>query len=185
MAKRKEEVPPELWEQQPGESPKAFYQFSVYRDMGPTRSHAKVAEKVGKSRAAINSMSRKHQWVARCEAYDRETDRKGRLELENGIIEMRQRHVQLAKVLLQKGLTALKNIPEDKLPPGVAVSMIKEAAALERLSRGEATERTEGTTVVTGEVSVGAYDLRSVNDETLMQLEALIGQVNDAQSKTG
>jgi len=39
-----------VWDRQPGESPPAFAAFALYRDMGVSRSSARVGQEFGKSR---------------------------------------------------------------------------------------------------------------------------------------
>lgn len=56
------------WERQEDESARAYEAFAVYRDMGPERSLAKVAEMVGKSTAQMEKWSRRHSWVDRTRA---------------------------------------------------------------------------------------------------------------------
>jgi len=60
---------PLLFEQQPRESAKAFAAFSLYLGMGPERSLATVAERVGKSKTMIERWSRRFDWPARVAAH--------------------------------------------------------------------------------------------------------------------
>ena len=48
------------WERLENESSRAFEAFSAYRDLGPQRSLAKVAETLGKSKALMERWSAKH-----------------------------------------------------------------------------------------------------------------------------
>jgi hypothetical protein len=56
------------WEKQPGESEKAYEAFSLYRDMGPSRSLAKVGQALGKSTALMERWSSQHDWQDRVES---------------------------------------------------------------------------------------------------------------------
>jgi hypothetical protein len=58
------------WERQEGESARAYEAFSLYRDYGPARSIAKVAEALGKSRALLERWSVAHEWVDRVAALE-------------------------------------------------------------------------------------------------------------------
>jgi len=49
----------------PRESAKAFHAFQIYRDLGPKRSLAKVAKKLGISRQLIERWSKQHSWQKR------------------------------------------------------------------------------------------------------------------------
>ena len=66
----------ELWERQPGEPPKAFEAFKLYRDMGYNRSLNKVRIELNhKSRSRIADWSTRYMWQERLAAYQRELDR--------------------------------------------------------------------------------------------------------------
>ena len=56
-------------QQQPRESDKAFAAFAIYLGIGPERSLATVAAKVGKSKTMIERWSRKFDWPARVQAH--------------------------------------------------------------------------------------------------------------------
>ena len=58
------------WERQEGESARAYEAFSLYRDMGASRSLAKVGQMLGKSRALMERWSVQHGWVDRVEALE-------------------------------------------------------------------------------------------------------------------
>lgn len=60
---------PMVFERQSRESAKAFAAFSLYRDMGPERSLAAVAAKLGKSKVMMEKWSRKFDWPARVAAH--------------------------------------------------------------------------------------------------------------------
>src|SRR5215471_13334670 len=60
---------PLAFEQQPKESAKAFAAFRTYLELGPERSLAAVAEKLGKSKTMIERWSRKFDWSARVQAH--------------------------------------------------------------------------------------------------------------------
>ena len=57
------------WEQQKGESQKAYAAFSVYLEL-ENRSISKVAEKLSVSIPNIRKWSGKNNWLARAAAYD-------------------------------------------------------------------------------------------------------------------
>lgn len=58
------------WERLPDESSKAFHAFSLYRDMGPTRSLQKVALELPKSLPLIKRWCARHDWVSRVRAFE-------------------------------------------------------------------------------------------------------------------
>lgn len=57
------------FEQQPRESLKAFAAFRCYLDMGPQRSLALVASKLGKSKVLMERWSRRYDWIGRVAAH--------------------------------------------------------------------------------------------------------------------
>ena len=56
---------PMLFEQQPREGSKAFAAFKLYLDMGPERSLAAVARKLGVSKTTVAKWSRRNHWQER------------------------------------------------------------------------------------------------------------------------
>ena len=75
--------PANLWERQPGESPRAFCAFCHYRDQGAgKRSLDEVCRRLygpqtGRKRAAtgrVQEWSRVHRWVQRASAWDDHLD---------------------------------------------------------------------------------------------------------------
>jgi hypothetical protein len=62
---------PKLFEQQAKETAKAFEAFKLYLDLGPARSLAAVARKLGKSEGLIERWSRRHHWGERIDEHAR------------------------------------------------------------------------------------------------------------------
>ena len=180
MGRKKKNIdtPPEPWERQKNEGAEAFEAFSHYRDLGSERSLVKVGQKLGKSQTLIERWSSNWNWVNRVNAWDDELDRQTREELAKGITEMRKRHVGIAQAMLTKALKALKKIPEDDLTSQDIARMVDIASKLERLSRGEVTERTEGKQVVAGEVSLNQIDLSKITDAELAELDAIAEKIS-------
>ncbi len=100
-----------------------------------------------------------------------------RKELEKGITGMRKNHVAIATAMLGKAAQALKDLPTADMSPKDIATMVDVAAKLERLSRGEVTERTEGTQTIAGEVGLHQIDLSKVTDEELAQLDEITGKI--------
>ena len=125
MPKRTE--PEVLWEQQPGESAKAFEAFAAYRDMGTERSIRKVAQQLNKSNALIARWSKNYEWPDRARAYDRELDRQAR--------EQAVRHIRIAMQLQAKAVRALENLDEAQLTPKMMLAFLTKATELERMNR--------------------------------------------------
>jgi hypothetical protein len=63
------------WErQQPGETPRRFSQFCVYRDAGRGRTLRKAAETLTRHPVYVRAISTAYRWVERAEAWDRHRD---------------------------------------------------------------------------------------------------------------
>jgi hypothetical protein len=58
------------FEQLPRESDKAFAPFSLYLSLGPERSLAKTAAKLGRSKVLMEKWSSKFDWPSRVAAYN-------------------------------------------------------------------------------------------------------------------
>ena len=170
--------PPLMWSRQDGESPQAFQAFAEYRDMGAERSLAKVAQKLGKSKALMDRWSRHWHWGERVNVWDDEMDKLSCVELKKGITEMRKNHIGIAKAMLVKELQALQKLPITEMTPKDITTMVDVAAKLERISRGEATEKTESKTELAGELKVNSVDLSSLSDAELEMLNELVNKVD-------
>lgn len=146
---RRRDVAPEPWEQQPGESAKAYAAFCLYRDLPPAkRSLRAVTEliygpKPGMKRSQrnvpgkIRDWAARWRWAERAKAWDEEQDRQNREAQLQAIKEMRERHAEQAKYLQAKALEALQKMVPQEFSPADALRYLIEGAKLERISRGE------------------------------------------------
>lgn len=150
---------PQPWERQPKEGDKPFEGFGIYRDLGPSRTLPRVAEALGKSMVLIQKWSTTWNWVARCSAWDDEADRLQRdrdlVERQKAIQKMRDSHAQLGAAATQVAASILVKHADDPKNPNTnreamakaslsdAARLIQVGSTLERLSRGESTERIE------------------------------------------
>lgn len=138
---------PQPWERRESESTKAYEAFCIYRDMGPDRSLAKVAEKLSKSEQLMKRWSYTYGWVERAAKWDDEKDRIEReaaqKEQAKAIRDMRTRHAKLAEAMLMKAARGLARIPDDEIKPGDISRMVDVASKLERISRGDVGEVVE------------------------------------------
>jgi hypothetical protein len=130
----------ELWEKQRGESRQAFQAFAIYRDMGPERSYAKTAQRLGKSKKLMDDWGRKWSWQVRVEAWDQELDQKARDEQIRALADMNDRHAKQARLFQSKALQRLNMLQIDELSPSDLIKFFEVAAKVERLAMGEPTE---------------------------------------------
>lgn len=130
----------DLWDRQPGEGATPYRQFTVYRDLGQTRSVQKVADKVQRSRGFLQRVAYANRWVERATAWDMEQDREFRAAVLQQRRQMVESHVRIARTMLEKIVTRLRSIEPGKLSPRDLVYWLDVAVKVERLALGETTE---------------------------------------------
>ena len=130
----------EMWEQQPEETFGAWEAFYTYREMGPLRTHARVAAKLGKvSKAQIDDWSSRWAWRDRVRAWNIHIDRQIQEARSEMIREMRDRHAKLGRKLLDKFMERVDSLDPSDIPPGSLDRMLKAGAEIERSAVGEPT----------------------------------------------
>ena len=191
----------EPWEQMTGETVQQYEKFCAYRDMryiAPSgtgdlprldftreRSIRGLARQLGLSRKTLEPLSARFQWVERCEAYDLYILRRLKEKGEAEILKMHENHAAIAAQMLKKAMRRLLTMQEEEIAASDMVRMVDVGVKIERLSRGESTERQEigGETTVrhSGEVSVkpgNGLDLSGLSDEELGNLEQLLSKLH-------
>lgn len=145
------------WDRLLRESSKAYAAFCIYRDLGPRRSmdeasriyHGKApplgnAPPTGRRPEASGQIRRwaeRWNWAARARAWDQELERLKQKKQLDAVEEMTERHVKEAHMLQSKAVERLRQLRPEELKPRETLNYLIEAAKLERLARGEATER--------------------------------------------
>jgi hypothetical protein len=148
---------PAPWEHLPGESAKAYAAFCLYRDLGPHRSldetsrqyHAQPASdedrqpRRPKRRASglVRRWAERWDWSGRALAWDHEVEQGKQKKQLEAIAEMAERHAREAMLLQNKAVERLRQLLPGELSPQDTLRYLIEAAKLERLARGEPTER--------------------------------------------
>lgn len=186
------------WERREGETDPAWAAFIAYRDMGLDRSTAKVSRQVGKNKGLMDRWSSRHGWVERVAAWDAERDRVKREAELDETEAMGRRHAQQAQALLQvltaPAVALIKRLQDEdqakafyeqlhRMPAEDALALIGKTAAhfpnvmkVERLARGESTERVEGKLTIehVGQivVEIGNEALKYIPDEKRDQFRA-------------
>ncbi len=169
------------FEQQAKESAKAFAAFSIYLNMGPERSLALAAEKLGKSKRLLEKWSRRFDWPSRVQAHAAHLALVERQATEVALrskaaewltrqSEHRDEEWRVRGELLEAGREALRrwraNAARCGSLEGIA-RMLELASKLGRLASGMPTDHTE----VTGEVTL------SVDVEWEVALKKVYGRV--------
>ena len=168
------------WEQLPGESAKAYAAFCLYRDQGLNRSieatsrlyhgHAAPLEgqtAIGRRRGAsgqIRRWAQRWNWSARARAWDQKLQRVQWSKQVEASAEMAERHAKEALLLQNKAVERLRLLQPQELGPREILSYLVEAAKLERLARGEPTER------VAEELRLA--DVKELTDDELARIVA-------------
>lgn len=140
MPKRSDTKP---WEQQQGESAKAFEAFKVYLEMGPDRSQQAVANQLSKSRQLIARWSATHGWVERVAAYNADLQSQAHDKAVKSAQKMSERHIKLALQLQEKAIQALSKMKPEELDPKNLIAFIREATKLERENRADIVQATD------------------------------------------
>ena len=151
MLNRWEELEVLPWEKHDDETDISFRAFAAYRDLGPSRSLRKAAEVHYDGRESLPKSqlrqlakwSKPHRWVARAAEFDAWNDYHRWMNREADIRQMEQRHANIAVTLQRTALERLETLPASALNAQSVVQFLKEGVTIERLARGEATERTE------------------------------------------
>ena len=149
-----EEEFPDLWERQPGETSKQYDQFCVYRDLGRSRTMAKVAEMLAKAPGWIRTVAARLDWVRRAHAWDREQDRMFSMSLIDRRRDMSERHARLATAFQNKIVQRLQTLDVAKMSAADLARWLEVATKLERQALGAPTEHVQHTGPDGGPVEV-------------------------------
>lgn len=124
--------------------------FSFYVSLGPRRSYDAVAAKYGASRRGVADHAKREHWQERVAKLENRARADAETKAAESLEAMNQRHLQEARFLQSRGLEGLKS---GRLELYAANGRLVELGVkLERLVRGQATERTESLEqVVRGE----------------------------------
>jgi len=140
----------EVWDRLTGESSKAYYAFCIYRDLGRDRSHERVTQAYRKTASKnpkfnrpqqIHIWSIKYNWVSRVTAYDDYIEKKKREQNEKAILEMNKTHADVSMLMIAKVEAKVKSIDPETLTPADAAKWLDIASKLERVSRGEPSDK--------------------------------------------
>lgn len=142
----------EKWEQQPGEPTRWFTRFQTYINLGTERTieaafrrtlpEMSAQVSTGKQKSAKRpsitwyEMAKDWDWVGRAQAYDRENARKLSEAKAKAIADMMERHAAAAMMAYNHSVNALMGVDPAKLPPALAMQMLKTATEMERIARG-------------------------------------------------
>lgn len=182
LERRKIELDPSIdaWAQQPGEKPRDYGLFLMYRDYGRIRTVAQVAAITPVlSYGAMARMSRFRRWAERAALWDAEQDRITAVRLEAAREEMAKRHAGAARKLMQKALERLETIELDAISPHALILMLDTAARIERSALG--LETMKG---VAAQTSVTVAATAKTDDAGRPEVRVEVGVLHDRITAT-
>jgi len=186
----------DAWVQQPGELPRNYGLFSMYRDMGRIRTVAQAAQLSPLSFAATARIARYNKWVERAGLFDAEQDRLTAIRLQDAREEMAKKHAKAARTLMNKALARLETLDVNKISPHVLVLMLDTAARIERAAlglegmRGGAAAQTTVTVAATTTTDdAGKPEMRVEvgvqHDRIMASLDAMVQRMSPEQIAAG
>jgi hypothetical protein len=190
-------APDEPWDQQPDETAPAFAAFAAYRDMGVTRSTAKVARQLGKSKTLIDRWSGVHGWVIRVSSYDRFLDREWQQEVKERKRRAARRNADMAAQAMDLVASRIEQMTkhfdfsdddyDKERPPPLDVldlrRLVDSLGKLERLALGEATENVQVTGKDGGPVQIDYSKL--TDEERIERMKQLRGEIDKRLDAVG
>jgi len=126
----------QTYERLPRESSAAYEAFCAYRDKGASRSTAKVARQLGKSKSLIDRWSSRWSWGSRAAAYDGYLDSERRAAAAQEARETAQRHARIARLAQERICERLETLDVEALPLGSLGNWLEVACRVERIALG-------------------------------------------------
>lgn len=185
MTENEEDTQP--WMQQKGEQSKSFYHFTIYRDLGASRTIESVIDKIKEivreckenpdtpiedipkipTLSALVGLSARWNWVSRCQDWDEHLDKIARTEKEKEIKSMAERHATDSRNLQEKVLKVIEdpNFEEEPLTKrawilNTTVHSHYKEVSLERLSvMGESINESSDEDITTSNTAEEVEDL--------------------------
>jgi hypothetical protein len=174
------------WDRQPRETSRSYELFCVYRNLGAERSLAKArgsAEGIP-SVARLKVLSRKWNWVERCQKYDDYLEYQDRLQQEKERREMHKRHAKMGMLAQTFAVRKLEKMAgrieqdEERVSPGEVARILDVGVKVERLARGEPTDSHEV-------MGPGGGPMKLDLEETLKRIDEVYGlKTEDGTGKT-
>jgi hypothetical protein len=128
-----------IYEKLPEESAKQYGAFCQYRDLGPRRTIFNAATAFGITPSTANKWSHKYSWKDRAAAWDAHLDQVRRDEAVNDIVNMRERHANIALLVQEKvvnKLNAMTPVDVKNISNADLIRWLAQAASIEAGSRG-------------------------------------------------
>lgn len=147
-----------VWEQLPGETPRAFGAFAAYRDLDRSERSIRAAYRRHTGREHANQAtgtwyiwSSQFHWIERAAAWDAELDRAKRQALREEVERLARRHLNVAGVFESLVVQRLQKFNEQAiagLTPGELAKWFEMAVRIQRQALGLQDEQKINMTVV-------------------------------------
>jgi hypothetical protein len=124
----------ESWRRQPGETPRSYHYFTLYRDLGPERTIRQVRQQCGKSMVFLERLSAKHRWVDRAGAFDDHQDAIELAAWDRQCAKTARHHADVCMAILGKALIKIAAFEPATYEDAVQQAML--AMKYERICRG-------------------------------------------------
>ncbi len=172
------------WDRLPDETPKAWFAFVTYRNLGPSRTNKEVARILygHECRRVIERWTGPYKWQERAAAYDEYLSAMAEQETSNKIKEMAKRHAALATNFQAKVVERLQSLDASKLTHSDAIKYLEVATRIERTAYDMPVD-TKKILAETFSQDIAKpstnqeYDLTVLNDEELEQLKQFIARI--------
>lgn len=115
--------------------------FEVYMSMGPSRSYAALAEKLGVNKRSVTAIAKREDWQSRIRAVETKARMAADEKATETLVAMRTKHLRMIEVVQAKALEALRTMPLQTAYQ--AVRALATAIEHERVARGEPGEHTQ------------------------------------------
>lgn len=113
--------------------------FEIYMSLGPGRSYKAVADRVGVTKRAVTSRAAKERWHERAEQIEAKARQGAEQRMIETLEEMNSRHVKSLRLIQARAIEALRSMTLESAMD--AVRALEISIRMERLSRGEPSER--------------------------------------------
>jgi len=188
------------YEQQPGESARAFRAFQIYRDLGPDRSLDKAyadytanesATELPRSPGQWNRWSAAHNWVERALEYDAHLDAQKRKRRERRMLELEDRRFECEirnQEELERIVDQLNGLIEKSAACPVADVVQVTDETVEDISLARTTRTKKKTTVKALKASGLARLVQERNDtarQTVVGVREPVKEKKNAQASSG
>ena len=124
------------WNMQPGETPKAYQAFEVYRDLGAERSVERAASALSKTRQNLVIWASRFDWAARVRAYDEHVAARAADKAVETAASVRARQAQHAKAIQFRAMQKFATVTPEGMSVGEATRAWQVGAEVERKALG-------------------------------------------------